>query len=155
VKLADNRAVTEVLGEVLLLVIVVLLAAAFANYSTILLPSIKNVPQSKFVGKINGSNYTITLQMGEPIQFSGLSVVVVYNYTTNPETHTLVYQTLQRNEAIFESNDGLKAYLYLRNGWYNRSWTFGEYMNIPKKGNYTIVSVIYDNSLVGRLHIVG
>ncbi len=150
---SPESAVSEVLGEMLLLVVVVVLAAAFANYSLSLIPPLKNTPQTSIIGYTNGSNYTLLIQFGDPISLSELSLLVTYNYSyPNARTCDYKYSYTVNNVAVFEAGS-LKAQLFLRPGYYNRSWSFGEKLNIPRNGSKnTVISVCSGSSVVASLH---
>ena len=149
-----NHGVSEILGELLLLVVVVLMATVFASYASAYIPPVKNVPQTEIVGCTNGSNYTLTVQLGEPIPIRSLCIAVTYNYSSNPETLYFTYSHTAGNVVVFSAN-GEKAYLFLRPGYGNESWSFGEKLNVPRRGNYTVIEVLCDNSLISRLHFPG
>jgi flagellin-like protein len=146
-----SRGISEVVGELLLLVIVVLLVTAFASYSSSFIPPLKNTPQTGIVGYTNSSNYTMVIQYGEPIPLSGLSIVVTYNYSSKPQTLNFRYSYTNGNVAVFTSGSE-KAWLILRPGYYNRSWSFGEKLNLPRKGNCTVIKVVYMDNVVSKLY---
>ncbi len=153
---SESEGVSEVLGEMLLLVIVVILSAAFANYAMGMLTPVKNTPQCSIVGYTNGSNYTLTIEYGEPLPLSDLTIHVTYNYTTNPETIVFSYNYTSGNVAVFTANANTantkteKAYRFLTG--YNRTWSFGELLNIPRSGNCTVIEVCCGNAVVATLH---
>ncbi len=147
------KAVSEVLGELLLLVIVVLLAAAFANYSSSFIPPLKNTPQAVFTAYTNGSNYSIVHGAGEPLPFSELRLVVTYNYTYPDErVCEFRYNYTAGNVAVFTCGSE-KAWLFLRQGYYNRSWSFGELMNVPRNSSrFTVISIVCGEETVAKVH---
>ncbi len=151
----QERGVSEVLGEMLLLVIVVLIAAALANYSSSFIPPLRNTPQAAFTGYTNGSNYTIVHGVGEPVPISQLSVFVTYNYTyPNERRCEFRYSYTSGGIAVFTSGSE-KAWLFLRQGYYNGSWSFGEEMNIPRNGSrFTVISIVCGGT-IATLHFPG
>ena len=149
-----NEGVSEILGELLLLVVVVLMATVFASYATSYIPPLKNVPQARIVGYTNRSNYTLTIQFGESLPLHSLCIAVTYNYSSNPKTLYFTYSHTSGNVAVFTAGSN-EAWLFLRPGYYNESWSFGEKLNIPREGNCTLIEVLCDNSLISRLHFPG
>lgn len=148
-----ERAASEVLGEMLLLVIAILLAVAFANYSSNVIPPFRNTPQTRIAGYVNGSNYTLVVQCGDPIQLSDLSLVVTYNYSyTSARTLDYRYNHTAGSIAVLTAGKA-EAWLFLRPGYYNMSWSFGEKLNVPRDSSKsTKISVCSGDEVVARLY---
>lgn len=129
-----GRGVSEVLGEALLLVIVVLLVAVFSSGIGNVIPSFKDRPRADFLLRLNGNNFTILHTAGDPLPIWETKVTV-YN-----GSKLVVFNSTQLEKMINDSN---------RNGY----WDFGEWMNVSTSyGRRVVISIVVDDSVVSRLH---
>jgi len=71
----DDKGVSEIVGEMLILSIVVILAAILSANILGLLPSFEDIPYASFVG-VNGSNLTIIHEGGDSIPLSELRIMI-------------------------------------------------------------------------------
>jgi len=124
------RGVSEVLGEILLLAIVVLLVAAFSSELGTLIPSPKEHPEANFVLTLKGSNYTIVHTSGDPLPLWDTKITV-YN------------GSLIRLNSTKLVND--------LNG--NGYWDFGEWANLSRRyGRRLVISIVVGDYVVCRIH---
>ena len=70
-----SKGVSEVVGEMLLLSLVVTLVAILSANVFGLLPSFEDVPYASFVG-VNGSNFTIVHEGGDSISLGELRIII-------------------------------------------------------------------------------
>lgn len=124
-----GRGVSEVLGEALLLVIVVLLTSVFASGLANLMPNLKDHPRADFLLRLNGNNFTIIHTAGDPLPIWGTKVTI-YNGSS------LVTLNVSKSDA---------------NG--NGYWDIGERLNVSTKyGRRVVISIVVDTWVVCRLH---
>jgi len=71
----NDIGVSEIVGEMLLLSIVVILAAVLSANVFGLLPSFEDIPYASFVG-VNESNITIIHEGGDPIPLNDLRIII-------------------------------------------------------------------------------
>ena len=71
----SEEGVSEIVGEMLLLSLVVALVAILSANISGLLPSFEDVPYASFIG-VNGSNLTILHEGGDSISLSELRIIV-------------------------------------------------------------------------------
>ncbi len=129
-----SRGVSEVLGEALLLVIVVILVAVFSSGIGNVIPNFKDRPRADFLLKLNGNNFTIIHTAGDPLPIWETRVTV-YN-----GSKLIVFNSSQLEKMINDSNG---------NGY----WDFGEWMNLSTSyGRRVVISIVVDGSVVCRLH---
>ncbi len=127
-----EKGVSEILGEMLLLVIVVILAAFLSANISNYIPSMKSVPYAIFTGKVNGNNYTIIQEGGYPICVSDMKIVID-NGTIAVLNSTQIYKLL---------NDVNK------NGY----WNFGECLNISRSyGNNVTITIVAKGVVICKL----
>ncbi len=127
-----EHAISEVLGEMLLLVIVVVLAAALSASMGNLIPNLKDVPYASFIGRINGDNYTIVHEGGDSINLADLKIVIDNGTITSLDTSQIL-------SAINDENE---------NGY----WDFGENLNISRTyGSSVTISIAADGQVLCRL----
>ncbi len=129
-----DRGVSEVLGEALLLIIVVLLVAVFSSGVGNLIPQLRSPPKADFILRLNGNNYTVIHTAGDPLPIWDTRVTV-YN-----GSKLVVFNSSLVARMINDSNG---------NGY----WDFGEWMNVSTAyGRRVVISVVVGNSVVCRLH---
>ncbi|RLI75679.1 hypothetical protein DRO97_02695 [Archaeoglobales archaeon] len=127
----SDKAVSEIIGEMLLLAIVVILAAVLSANVSNLMPSFEDVPYATFVGKDNG-NFTITHEGGDPIPLNELRIVI--------DNGSVMSCTFNKSNLYFQ--DVLVGRL-MGNG--NNYWEFGESL-------ITYKSVVGDNVMITIAH---
>jgi len=128
-----EQAVSEVLGEVLLLVIVVALATVLSASMGNLMPDLKDVPYASFIGRINGNNYTIVHEGGDSIDLTDLKIII-------DNGSTITSLGVSQIQSILNDENG--------NGY----WDFGERLNISRTyGSKVTVTIAVEKQVLCRL----
>lgn len=96
----NAKGVSEIIGEMLLLSLVLILIAVLSSNLLGSLPTFEETPQVKFLGlKDSNGNITITHEGGEPISIENLKIVI---FGENRQfTCGIVDQKLKCNEKDF------------------------------------------------------
>ncbi len=131
----DKKAVSEIVGEMLLLSVVVILVAILSANISGLIPKYDNIPYANFLG-IFDNNTTIIHEGGESIPLNSLRIIL----------------TTQNGSIIscnFEGSDlycnGTKlGSLNDQNG--NNAWDFGEILTI--KGTVEKVVIAHEKGVL-------
>lgn len=114
----NDKGISEVVGEMLLLSLVVTLVAILSANVFGLLPSFEDVPYASFVG-VNGSNFTIVHEGGDSISLSELRIII---------DNSSVIQCDFNGSDLYCNN--VKVGSLSDNG--NLRWDFGECLTIYK-----------------------
>ncbi len=134
-----DEGVSEVVGELLLLAIVVVVMAVLSSNISTLIPSVEDAPYARFIG-FNEGNITILHEGGESLQLTDLRIVVEGNETT---------------QCVFDGSmlvcDGNAAGELSDDG--NGCWDFGETLTIygDAVGNVSKVVIAHRRGVLCRL----
>ncbi len=123
------RGVSEVLGEALLLVIVVLLSSLLAMEAGSIVP-LKQRPMANFLLVKRDGNYTIIHEEGDSLPISELRVTV-YNGTG--------FYVLNASKLVKDLNG-------------NGMWDIGEYMNVSSSYGRAVITIAEGGYVICRLH---
>lgn len=136
----SDKAVSEIIGEMLLLAIVVILAAVLSANVSNLMPSFEDVPYATFVGKDN-SNFTITHEGGGPIPLNELRIVI--------DNGSVMSCTFNNSNLYFQ--DVLVGRL-MGNG--NNYWEFGESLITYKSvvGDSVMITIAHEKLVLCKLY---
>ncbi len=116
----NDIGVSEIVGEMLLLSIVVILAAVLSANVFGLLPSFEDIPYASFVG-VNESNITIIHEGGDSIPLNDLRIII--------DNRSSVIQCYFNGSNLY-CNDEVTG--NLSNDVNNSCWDFGERLTIYK-----------------------
>ena len=114
----SEEGISEIVGEMLLLSLVVTLVAILSANVSGLLPSFEDVPYASFIG-VNGSNLTILHEGGDSISLSELRIIIDNGSVTQ----------CNFNGSDLYCND-VKVGILSDDG--NLRWDFGECLTIYK-----------------------
>ena len=122
-----DKGISEVVGEMLLLAMVVILVAVLSANVSNMMPSFEENPYATFVGS-NGSNQIrIIHEGGEPIPLNKLRVII--------DNGTVVASCIFSGSDLFYGNELLGGLNDLNN---NSCWDFGEVLKINRTGKLRI-----------------
>jgi len=124
------KGVSEVLGEALLMIVVVLLSAALAVEAGSWISGIKERPVADFLLISRGKNYTIVHEEGDPIPISELRITV-YNSSG--------FYAVNASKLIEDSNK-------------NGMWDFGECLNVSKGFGRAVITIAAGRFVLCRLY---
>ena len=101
--LAEKRAVSPVIGVILMVAITVILAAVIGTFVLGLGESVQSTPQAKFAFDYQNDNVTITHEGGDAIPSEELSVTGSSNLTYQLDNGNPADDTLPNASVSFES----------------------------------------------------
>lgn len=128
----DRRAVSEVMGEMLLLAMVIILVGVVSANMSELLPVFKTPVYADFIAKENAGNITIIHEGGEPLYLNSTRLLV--EKTSSLE---ILNSTLLREELVGNNNS---------------YWEFGEYYSFNTSG-VILIKIVYEEEVLSRMYM--
>ncbi len=127
------KAVSEVIGQMLMLVIAVVLTALIASNLNLLIPDFHETVYADLYGRMNDGTINITHIGGEPLELSKVKLIV------DGKTCFLENTTLSCNGRLFGDGDNF--------------WEFGERLQINSSARSVLV--VYDTQVVCKMYFGG
>ncbi|RLI76998.1 hypothetical protein DRP07_12600 [Archaeoglobales archaeon] len=140
----DDCAVSEIVGEMFLLVIAITLVAILSANIGNFIPAFEDVPYATFIGKnvSNSDNFTIIHEGGESLPLSGLRVII--------DNGSVISCYFEGNNLVCGGIAGQLRDLNL-----NNRWDFGEILEIYKKdvGNKISITIADERNVLCKIFL--